>query len=47
MKVTDARNQVLFGAAYYDEYMPTDRIDQDVAMETIKQWGEKVIPHFR
>ncbi|PWG66994.1 beta-galactosidase [Bifidobacterium callitrichidarum] len=25
-------NQVLFGAAYYDEYMPYDRLDEDIAM---------------
>jgi beta-galactosidase len=25
-------DQLLFGAAYYDEYMPTDRIDTDVEM---------------
>ena len=25
-------DKVLFGAAYYDEYMPSDRIDEDVAM---------------
>jgi beta-galactosidase len=25
-------NTVLFGAAYYDEYTPVDRLDQDVAM---------------
>lgn len=25
-------DQLLFGAAYYDEYMPTDRIDADVEM---------------
>lgn len=26
------RNEILFGAAYYDEYMPYDRLEQDVAM---------------
>lgn len=25
-------NQLLYGAAYYDEYMPYERLDQDVAM---------------
>ena len=25
-------DEILYGAAYYDEYMPTDRIDTDVAM---------------
>ncbi|MGN8244750.1 beta-galactosidase [Cellulomonas soli] len=30
--MTEAIDKLLFGAAYYDEYMPTDRIDQDVAM---------------
>jgi beta-galactosidase len=25
-------DELLFGAAYYDEYLPTDRIDQDVTM---------------
>ena len=24
--------ELLFGAAYYDEYMPYDRLQQDVAM---------------
>ena len=24
--------ELLFGAAYYDEYMPYDRLDQDVAL---------------
>ena len=24
--------QLLYGAAYYDEYMPYDRLEQDVAM---------------
>ena len=24
--------QLLFGAAYYDEYMPYDRLEEDVAM---------------
>ncbi|OZG61971.1 beta-galactosidase [Bifidobacterium lemurum] len=26
------QDDILFGAAYYDEYMPYDRLDQDVAM---------------
>ena len=25
-------DEILYGAAYYDEYMPTDRVDTDVAM---------------
>jgi beta-galactosidase len=25
-------NRILFGCAYYDEYMPYDRLDQDIAM---------------
>ena len=24
--------ELLYGAAYYDEYMPYDRLDKDVAM---------------
>ncbi len=26
------RKQLLFGAAYYDEYMPYERLDKDVEM---------------
>lgn len=25
-------NELLFGAAYYEEYMPYDRLEQDIAM---------------
>ena len=32
---------LLFGAAYYDEYMPYDRIDKD--MELLKEAGMNVI----
>jgi beta-galactosidase len=34
-------NHLLFGAAYYDEYMPYDRIEQDMAM--MKKAGMNVI----
>ena len=27
--------ELLYGAAYYDEYMPYDRLDKDVEMESI------------
>ncbi|RSX52883.1 beta-galactosidase [Bifidobacterium goeldii] len=30
--MTAAINHILFGAAYYDEYMPYDRLDKDIAM---------------
>ncbi len=29
---TPAQDKLLYGVAYYDEYMPYDRLDQDVAM---------------
>lgn len=32
MNDTTTMNHILFGAAYYDEYMPVDRLDKDVAM---------------
>lgn len=35
------RNEILFGAAYYAEYMPYDRVDQDLQM--MKQAGMNVI----
>lgn len=35
------RNQLLFGAAYYDEYLPYDRIKKD--MEMMKKAGMNVI----
>lgn len=25
-------NEILYGVAYYDEYMPYDRLDQDIQM---------------
>ena len=34
-------DHVLFGAAYYDEYMPYDRIDKDVEM--MKETGINVV----
>lgn len=33
-------NQLLFGTAYYDEYMPCERLEQDVAM--MKKAGESM-----
>ena len=27
-------NRLLYGAAYYDEYMPCDRLEQDIKMMT-------------
>lgn len=35
------KNQLLFGVAYYDEYMPYDRLDKDVAM--MKETGINVV----
>lgn len=32
MTSTTAIDHILFGAAYYDEYMPFDRLDKDIAM---------------
>ncbi|WP_394918959.1 beta-galactosidase [uncultured Robinsoniella sp.] len=34
-------DQILYGAAYYDEYMPVDRLDQDIEM--MKQAGINVV----
>jgi beta-galactosidase len=42
MEVTNMyQNKLLFGAAYYDEYMPYDRIDED--MRLMKDAGMNVI----
>ena len=35
------KNQLLFGVAYYDEYMPYDRLEKDVAM--MKETGINVV----
>lgn len=32
MKKESAMNKIRFGAAYYDEYMPCERLDQDIEM---------------
>ena len=37
----DNMNQLLYGAAYYDEYMPCDRLDQDIAL--MKKAGVNVV----
>ncbi len=29
--------EILFGAAYYDEYMPCERLTEDVAIWTTRQ----------
>ena len=34
-------DRILYGAAYYDEYMPYDRLDTDIAM--MKRAGINVI----
>ena len=34
-------DRILYGAAYYDEYMPYDRLDTDIAM--MKKAGINVI----
>lgn len=34
-------DQILYGAAYYDEYMPVERLDQDIKM--MKQAGINVV----
>eukprot|EP01136_Pigoraptor_vietnamica_P008518 Opistho-1_new@43945 len=36
-----ADNKLLFGVAYYDEYMPYDRLEKDVAM--MKEAGINVV----
>lgn len=41
MEVTMKTEQLLFGAAYYDEYLPVDRIETDMKM--MKQAGMNVI----
>lgn len=32
MSNTEKMQEILYGAAYYDEYMPYDRLDQDIQM---------------
>jgi beta-galactosidase len=39
--VTGAMDQVLYGAAYYHEYMPYERLDKDV--ELMRQAGLNVV----
>lgn len=37
----NAQNKLLYGVAYYDEYMPYDRLDKDIAM--MKEAGINVV----
>jgi beta-galactosidase len=39
------KNKLLFGVAYYDEYMPYDRLDKDISM--MKETGINVVRDCR
>lgn len=39
------RNNILFGAAYYPEYMPYERLQEDIAM--MQEAGMNTVPYCR